>query len=244
MRTLAGFVIFSGIFAGIAARAASNTPQSITLDGKLYSDTSSSTSLVDPSIQVVVQVLSDDKTCVLYEETQTISTALSDGSFNIQVGSVTGAAKRSTNDSNNAMSLVFQNMSSIPGKGGSCTNPYVPSTGKVRYMRVSIFPSTTGVAETLSPDILVDSVPQALVAETLQGIDAAGFLQLGAQSLTQANVANVFTTTNYATLVSLLAGSSSEYIQNTSTGASLPAFAANQPAQLQVKFGLILRQIS
>lgn len=212
----------------VKAGAAASTPQTLTLDGKLYDTTSLSTPLEDPSIVVVLQVMSPDKTCILYEETQTITTQLTLGAFNLQMGSAVGATKRSTNDSGNAMSLVFQNSSTIPGKGTSCASPYTPTATSARYIRMSIKPSSTGLTDVLSPDILIDAVPYAMVADTLQGKDASQFLQLGTiATLTQSNVENVFSSGNYATLVSLLAGTDNGYIQSTGTGATMPAFSGS-----------------
>jgi hypothetical protein len=94
-----------------------DVPQSFTLDGRLFSNPQGTTPLTDASIGVRLQVLDDDKLCILYEEQQTISTTASEGYFTVQVGSQVGSTKRSVlGDSGNDMTEVFSNMAPISGK--------------------------------------------------------------------------------------------------------------------------------
>lgn len=215
-----GLCLFSSL-----AFAQTEPPQFITVDGRLYDSATPENPLLDNSVLIKVQVLNPAKTCVLYEEEQTVSTLTSNGYFNIRVGSPTSGAdslKRTTNDSGNTMMVVFQNQAaSITGKtsaGAGCG--YTPTAGDSRYFRFIVTPSSTGITNTLSPDMTIDSVPQSLVAETLQGRIPTDFVQINSD-VTQAKANSLFGT-NYTTLTNLLAGTSSLYLQNTVNGTVIP----------------------
>jgi hypothetical protein len=213
--------------------AQTEPPQFMTVDGRLYDSTTPEDPLLDNSVLMKIQILNPAKTCILYEEEQTVSTLASNGYFNVRIGSPTsgGASlKRTTFDSGNSMMLVFQNQSaSITGRtsgGGGCS--YSPAAGDTRYFRYIITPSTTGVTSTLNPDMQIDSVPQSLVAETLQGMSPDDFVQINSD-VTQAKVNGLFGA-SYAGLTGLLAGSSSLYLQNTTNGTVIPSRATNPVA--------------
>ncbi len=207
------------------ATAQTESPQFMTVDGRLYK-ANSSDPLLDASVNLRIQVLNPAKTCILYEEQQTVSTLSSAGYFNARVGSPTSGAeslKRSSFDSGNSMKTVFQNQNAtITGLTSSAIGcSYTPSTGDSRYFRFIVTPSTTGVTSTLSPDMTIDSVPQSLVAESLQGLSTDDFIQVSS-NVTQAKAESLFGG-SYATLTGLLAGSSSLYLQNTSNGTVIPS---------------------
>jgi fibronectin-binding autotransporter adhesin len=212
------------------AQAQTEPPQFMTVDGRLYDSTTPDDPLLDNSVLMKIQVLNPAKTCILYEEEQTVSTLSSNGYFNVRVGSPTSGGdslKRTTNDSGNSMMEVFQNQAAvIAGRtsgGAGCS--FTPSAGDTRYFRYIVTPSTTGVTSTLSPDMQIDSVPQSLVAETLQGMTPANFVQTNTD-VTQAKVNSLFGA-SYAGLTGLLAGSSSLYLQNTTNGTVIPSRATN-----------------
>jgi hypothetical protein len=196
---------------------ANDSVQTFTLDGEVY-QVGTTNPLLDTNLNITVQILNPGKTCVLYEEEQWLDTSATNGLYNIQVGSNTGASKRSTGDSNNSMSQIFQNDSAIAGKdadSATCAgNSYTPANRDARYMRLIITPSSTGTADILSPDTVVDSVPTAWVAQTLQGKSASEFAQLNAStaSLSQSNLESVFSNINYPKLQDLLDGTSTQYL--------------------------------
>lgn len=147
---------------------AADVPQSFTLDGRLYSNSAASTALIDSSITFRAQILDEDKICILYEESQFINTATSNGYFSVQVGSSLGSSVRAAGDPGNTMAQVFQNLVVVSGKKVSDGTPCNagPTGGKRRFVRVRIAPSSMGGAERLlSPDLTIDSVPNAIVAE-------------------------------------------------------------------------------
>jgi hypothetical protein len=165
-----------GSFSPLAYGFAENA-QSFTYQGQLLDSTSSP--LADASVVMVLSIYNPTKTCLLYEETQTIDTSSSNGMFSIQVGSVTGAGKRTANDPALRMATVFRNDGSqVRAAGANCAGGYTPAAGDARIMQVKITPSSTGVQVTLSPDETIDAIPQAWSAETFQGIPLGNFIQL------------------------------------------------------------------
>lgn len=121
-------------------------------------------------IDLVVGIYSPDGNCLLYEERHTsIDLSQTAGFFSVHVGSEVGSPKRvAGRDPAKALSLVFSNSSQIRVPGADCASGYTPSAGDIRKLRVTVYPHG-GPVETMSPDLTITPVPQATVAETLQG---------------------------------------------------------------------------
>lgn len=226
------------------ALAQSEPPQFFTLDGR-FTEPNTTDPLLDASIAVTIQVLNPAKTCILYEEQQSISTLSTSGYFNVRVGSAVGAGKRTAFDSANSMNTVFYNRTTaITGKnsgGGGCS--YTPLSGDERYFRFFVTPSSTGQTAQLSPDMTLDSVPQAIVAQTLQGLAPSNVFQTSVTS-TQAKLDNLLTT-NYSALTDLISGTSTNYLHNNADGTQLPSPPADPgtPAEGQVWYNSTSNQI-
>ena len=203
------------------------SPQTITLDGKLFDSPTSDNPLLDSNVVINVKIFDPNKACVLYEENQTVDTTTTQGRFSIRVGSEPHAAKRGTDDPQNAMARIFQNTSLIPAApSAACPTGYTPAIGDERFMRITVAP-THGTPEILGPDTIIDSVPTAMVAETLQGFGPADLLRVNTTpELTQANVESVFSSPNYGRLTNLLSGSSTDYVHANGSGATIPGFAS------------------
>ncbi|MFL5814059.1 MAG: tail fiber domain-containing protein [Bdellovibrionia bacterium] len=151
--------------------------QDFTYQGQLLDNTN--LPLLDPSVVFILSIYDPGKICLLYEETQTVSTASTQGIYSISVGSVTGSAKRTGNDPGLRMANVFRNDGSqIRAAGTHCTNGYTPAARDVRVLEVRITPSSTGTQVTLSPDEIIDAAPQSWSAETFQGIPLGNFIRL------------------------------------------------------------------
>ena len=154
--------------------------QGFSFDGVLYSDAGGTSVLLDASVSLRIQILNNAQDCILYEETQTVNTATTNGRFSIQVGSSTSAAKRGSNDVNNTMATVYSNApTSISGKlvssGGACA--YTPQTADRRFLRLQFTPSFDAITRTINPYVSLDSVPSAVVAEnatSIQGFSTSG----------------------------------------------------------------------
>ncbi|MGE3261017.1 MAG: tail fiber domain-containing protein [Bacteriovoracia bacterium] len=221
MRTIFFLLLF--FLHSNSAEATGDVPYGFVLDGTLY-NSPTGTATLQGTGTIRVQIMNPAKSCILYDEQQSFNTSASDGAFSISVGTAVGSGRRVVgSDAGNSMTSVFQNRVAI---GGASACSYTPAVGDTRYVRVFVTPTSTGITDQLIPDMLLGSVPSAIVAETLQGIDKTGFAQLGAGSLTQANVENIFSATNYPALTALLAAggsssggtSSGNYVVNAGTG--------------------------
>lgn len=200
------------------AKAQTSTPQTFTLDGKFY-EAGTANPLIDSNVGVRIQILNHDKTCLLYEETQVVDTSTSAGNFSIKVGSAVGSGKRSVNDSGLTMNQIFQNTLIVQGKllsNLSTACDVAANAGalahKDRYFRIYVDP-TVGAEEALTPDMAIDAVPSALVAESVQGLSKDSILQVSSgHNLTQTNLQNIFTGTRYTDLLDLILGNSAQYV--------------------------------
>jgi hypothetical protein len=59
------------------AFAINDAPQFMSVDGRLFDSTTPTNGLLDASVVLKIQVLNPAKTCILYEEQQSVSTLLS-----------------------------------------------------------------------------------------------------------------------------------------------------------------------
>src|ERR1017187_9377823 len=120
-------------------------------------------------------------TCVLYEETQIINLGAL-GTFAAQVGSLVGDPKRTANDPlpPHQMAVIFTNNGGAIAATGGC-GTYTPVGYDVRYLHVTV----DGTA--LVPDQVIATIPNAWVAETIQGMPLSGLI-LNAGNVTQANL--------------------------------------------------------
>ena len=161
-----------------SAVASQESPQSFTFQGQLLN--SSGTAAATGTIGLTLDIYDPSGLCLLYEESQTgINLTESQGLFSVAVGSATGASKRTTNDPGLSMAQVFANSGAQTRASASanCTAGYTPVPGDARTLRVTLVPQS-GSPITLSPDQIIDSAPQANVAETLQGTGPTGFVQI------------------------------------------------------------------
>ena len=230
-KALALFCLILGI--SFRVDAANLGAQTITLDGRLLS-IDGTEGLLDPDITIDVKIYDPGASCILYEQSEHITTITTEGRFTISVGSAVGATKRLTGYVL-PMATIFQNASAIVSK--TCT--FTPASGDARLLRITVSPSTSGTTEVLAPDTTIDAVPNALVAETLQGLDRDHVLAIDSTStLNQTNISNIFSSTNYPILTALLGGTSSQYVTSTSSGAKIPSTATtpSSPAVGQIWF--------
>ncbi|PIR86085.1 hypothetical protein COU14_00780 [Candidatus Kaiserbacteria bacterium CG10_big_fil_rev_8_21_14_0_10_44_10] len=175
------------MLAGSAAKA--DAPyQSFTFQSKLY-NAAGTAALTSASVDVTFQIWSPTgpNQCLLYEEKQTaFNLSTSGGIFTAQVGSATGATKRTANDPGLSMSTIYSNNATqIRAAGANCTAGYTPSARDERVLRVTWDDGST--TQTLA-DETISTVPAAVVAESLQGKAAADFINVTG-NITQANMA-------------------------------------------------------
>jgi hypothetical protein len=158
------------------AMAADEAPQSFTYQGELMNEQGTAPLAEVVSIEVGIYDPSD--TCLLYQEEQTgLDLTQTAGEFSIQIGSALHATKRTAQDQGLTMAEVFSNGGMILAPStANCTAGYTSQAGDERLLRFIITPQS-GSPTPLSPDQVLASVPQAFVAQTLQGIGPTGFLQ-------------------------------------------------------------------
>jgi trimeric autotransporter adhesin len=229
---VSAFVFSSFVFAA-------EGPQTFTIDGRIK-QAGTTTPILDSSVEIEVHVMDPSRVCVLYAERQTVNTLSSNGYFNIQVGSITGAGKRVAGvDPGLVMARVFSNAQAMAGtnvSGQTCpAGTYTPLARDQRYFRIFVTPSGTGVRDTLA-DVQLDAVPTAMVAENAENANSVGgfgpadLLRVrttGGHVLTQVNLENIFTTSNHTVLLGLLAGTSPLYNRPAANGTTvLPTIAA------------------
>lgn len=207
-------LILAALFAPVlaAGQALPQTgPQGFNFDGKLFNPDGSA--MTSASIPINVKIYNAAMNCLLYEETQTVDTTVSNGAFSITVGSPIGAAKRSGNDPGQTMAAIFQNKTPIPAYGGSCAGSiFSPAAGEKRYMRVTVN------SNVLTPDFPIEATPFAISAESLRGMIPSDFISVtAAANLTQNNLESVFTGGGYTALTDLIAGTSGLYMKASPT---------------------------
>ncbi|MFN7729281.1 MAG: hypothetical protein ACK5P7_09010, partial [Bdellovibrio sp.] len=216
------------------SKAWADQPWATSVDGRLF-QTGTSNPIKDSSLTFTLQVLNPTKDCVLYEERQVYDTNVTNGYFSLKVGSAYPdvSGRRTSNDPGYTMARIFNNtLNSFPVAAG-CPGGYSPVDGDARYLRVSVDP-TSGPVEVLSPDIALNSVPSAKVAETVGGLSRSELLQVnttGVNLVDQTNLQSVFNTTQLPILTALLGGTSSLYMRQGANGAAnLPGVAGNAAA--------------
>jgi hypothetical protein len=125
--------------------------------------------------------------CLLYEETQSSDLSQSNGQFSLKVGQ----GVRTSSDLGLSLTNAFANsgVSLVPASA-NCSSGYTPASGDARSLRVTLTPQGTGTPVTLSPDLVIGSVPNSMVAETLQGLPPSSFIQ-NQSSVSQSNLTNL-----------------------------------------------------
>ena len=228
---LAALVFGVALFANSEAQAG---PLSFSYEGRAYDSTG--VNGLNANVTFTLRIYNPAGNCLIYEETTSSSDlGASNGYFAVSVGAgtPTGAFTGQT------LASVFSNRATaINGTGGSC--PYTPNTNDARLLEVVINPSG-GSAITLSPRIAIGSSPYAMVADdasTLGGLSSGSFVKLDNVALTQTNVSNIFSSSNYPLLTTLLAGTNPSYVTASTGGAKIPTVvgAPASPAAGQMWF--------
>jgi hypothetical protein len=162
--------------------------ENVTYQGRIIS--SAGVALENASAQFSIQILSPGtEQCILLDELHTVNMTGSNGYFTINIGK----GQRTGTDPNLNFSKIFQNSTTLSNlycaTGSGQT--YTPASGAERKVRVKLYDGTQWV--NLDSDYQLSSVPQAVVAESLQNKVPDDFIQVtNASSLTQANIESVF----------------------------------------------------
>jgi microcystin-dependent protein len=151
----------------ISSLANAGVPASFTYQGVVMN--SAGTAPLTSVISLTLSLYDPTGTCLLYQEQQAnIDLSQTNGTFAVQVGSVPGTSKRTLLDQALPMTSVFANNGQIlAASTTNCSAGYTPGTTDNRLLRVSV--TNGGSTVTISPDLQINAVPNAMVAETLQG---------------------------------------------------------------------------
>ncbi|MGE0529653.1 MAG: hypothetical protein AB7P49_21585, partial [Bdellovibrionales bacterium] len=181
-------------------------PTSLSISGVMLK--SDGTPVLNSSVSFRFELYDKNATCVLYsEEHLGVDLSASKGRFSLTFGKGTNPQNFLENSAAFSARL-FQNDGS-PQVFTGCAGVTLNS-GDERVIRVH-YNLGSGYL-TMTPDVGVESSGFALVADTLRGKTPSDFVQLrddATYDLTQANVQNVFSATNYARLNTLLSSSGS-----------------------------------
>lgn len=208
-----------------ATHAQSISPY-FTYQGRAFQ--SDGTTPLTSTVTFKIQIRSANSGCLLYEEQQAgVNLASTNGLFNLNVGSITGDSKRTTDDPGLTMARIFSNNGSVRAADGTtCPGGYTPSSADKRRLRVIIVDGST--TTTLSPDQDIVTTPYATVAETLQGLGPSGFIQVSG-AVTQSDLNSVLLkktellalAANESALNALASGSSTLYVKPAAGGVNL-----------------------
>jgi hypothetical protein len=182
-------------FAGAAA-ATSMGPQYLTYEGYV---TDSSNVPITTAVNFDFEILNPSKTCVLYDETRSMTPT--NGNFAAHFGPGASGGTQLFPGSATDLSAIFSNLALITGN--ACT--YTPAGGDSRVLRVRIF---DGAAWVTIADYDLTTAPSALVADRLGGFQPSEFLKIAAGAQT-----GVLSSANVTELSNLIAGTTTQYIK-------------------------------
>ncbi|MGE0528430.1 MAG: hypothetical protein AB7P49_15275, partial [Bdellovibrionales bacterium] len=189
------------------ALLAQTGPLSLNIGGGLFQ--ANGAAVTNSNVNFRFELYDKAGSCVLYsEEHLGVDLSQSKGRFSLTFGK--GSNPQNLLESSMAFTArLFQN-DGVPQVFTGCPGGVTLSSGDERVIRVHYDLGSGYVA--MSPDVGVESSGFALVADTLRGKTPSDFVQLrddATYDLTQANVQNVFSATNYARLNTLLSSSGS-----------------------------------
>ena len=199
-------------------------PQFVTIQGLLLDNTQNP---VTATVNFKLQVMDKTASCVLYQELHnSVDLSATSGGFAVTLGSGTSATNK-IDSSSTFGSNIFRNDVASVAVTGCGTVSF--ASGDARVVRVFFDPGSGYVQ--MSPDIVVGTVPYANVSGSVDGLTTSDLVQVknsGSAVLTQANLENIFSVSNYPLLTALLAGTSTKYIESsTAAGAALPSYAGD-----------------
>ncbi|MES2769055.1 MAG: tail fiber domain-containing protein [Bdellovibrionota bacterium] len=159
------------LLTSLTLSAGNTMPSTFTYQGRLMD--SSGTAGLAGNLTLYIEVRNPSGACLLYSEHQAVNTTTTGGLFSIQIGNGTrtsGVAGYS-NDPGYAFSTVFTNKDDFPIVAGSCAGGWTPGATDARALRIHVY---DGVTTTTLADQALSPVPQALVADTIDGVPLQG----------------------------------------------------------------------
>ena len=203
------------------------------------------TPLQGNTVQFKLQVVTpgaDD--CLLYQETQTLDMAGTNGVFSITLNDGTGTR---TDASGYNFDQIFANYGTFTFASGACNTgatTYTPSYSDGRQFTVSFKDETMTGFEPL-PAQNLNFVPMAIQAKQVSGFAAANLLRVETVGVGP-QPATSFTPQNFTDLLALINGTSTKYVQSTTgSGGDLPVVSGSpaSPAAGSIWFNSTSNQV-
>ena len=186
--------------------------------------------------QIKIQVRTPDAaSCLLYEEQQVKNLSTTNGYFNFRVNDGTGTRLDSSGYSfdqifSNNNSFYIPSANCVSGSGTVTSTP-LPQDG--RTIKITFKDETMGTWEEFPTESL-GHVPYALQASAVGGFPTSSLLRV--ESSGTPGSAAPLTPQNFTDLTDLLAGTSTKYMSNSASGATVPSFASTPGGLTAGKF--------
>ena len=200
-------------------------PQGLALEGVIF--TATGIPEESSNVSFTIQIKSPGaESCVLYQETQTLNTSNSGGTFAFTIGQ--GVRPSSGFGSMSTLHKTFNNLpATLIGHNCLTANTYTQTPGDKLFL-IMTFNDGYG-SQTVTQAMDTESVPYALFVDSIQGKLPGDFINVnsGTAALTQTNLEGVFNNSSSVTArEALIAGSSSLYAKSSASGGvSLPTYA-------------------
>lgn len=210
-----------GVLISPVAIASSNS--GITYHGRIMGPTG--IPVTDSSVQFKMQILTpDSQGCVMFQEIQSKDLSTTGGAFSITINDGTGTQTFY----GYTLDQIFGNYGSFalsPAVCSSGTGTWTPNVSDGRTFLVSFKTSSMSSWEPL-PTQSINFAPFAIEAKQVGGFPVNSLLRVDSGTAPQAIAA--LTPTQAANLIALANGTSTKYVQSSTTGgAALPTFSTN-----------------
>ena len=224
MRGLKLVPLFLYPFAALAG------PQGITIQGNIVNPQGQPEEASNVIFSVAVRSPGTES-CVLYRETHVLNMSASEGNFSFVLGE--GTRSGTNFEDTSSLAQVFNNFYGTLGSlRCQVGNTYVPSASDSRKVELT-FDDGFGT-HTLYQPLDIHTVPFALNAERLQGFSPANFFRFNSSipTLSQINLENIFSGSNYPKLTSLLSLDPTQIMFRSNNGSLAVPTSSNDPSNL------------
>ena len=211
------------LYQNAQAQSGARGPQRFNIVGTIYQPNGN---LYAGLANLKFEVRNQAADCVLYEETHLgVDTTNSNGDYSIDLG-LTGSRSNKIDNSANLTLAVFKNNVTLPVTGCGSVSLPINSSRKVR-----IYMDTGSGFAPMSPDLEIQSLPYAMIAESFDGRIVSDFILTGpangnsGSQLTQANLESLLANaTNLTNLTNAATGAiPASTITGTISSSNLPA---------------------
>lgn len=209
-------IIFAVNFSS-AEFATAASPLSLTYQGRIMKP--DETPLESSNVRFTIEIRSHND-CLLYQENQSLNMSSSRGVFSLNIGAA--PAPQTFNYVGTSLSAVFTNRGTYTGLNGCTGGTYTPNVDDDRKIIVS-FEDMTAALPTLEtiPVQTVSYVPFAIEAYQVAGYTSQNLLRV------DGGTATALTPANFTELMSLLNGTSTQYVPSAGNGVTSITFSGS-----------------